>query len=176
MSSVHMPITLQTTTDPAASQPQERTPITGPGEPSGRCTQGAGAPPGPVKSWCCRSADDWTKKGTREGTSDSCAGDSVPGTVLLDRFTSRIEEIPMTMSSTAPSAVSETARDQHRIPTVWLARTALIAPAGFAALVALTDVLQYGWLVSIGERPWGTSPVSVNTWGPWGFLQVLAFF
>jgi hypothetical protein len=82
----------------------------------------------------------------------------------------------MTVSPTAAPATRETVEERRRIPTTWLARIALIAPAGFAALVALTDALQYDWLVSVGEQPLGTSPVSVNTWGPWGFLQVLAFF
>lgn len=57
----------------------------------------------------------------------------------------------------------------------WMAGLAVAGPAAFAALVVLVDVLQYDWLVSVGHSPWRASPVSVNTWGPYGWLQVLAF-
>ncbi|GIH22845.1 hypothetical protein Aph01nite_11550 [Acrocarpospora phusangensis] len=52
---------------------------------------------------------------------------------------------------------------------------ALAGPVLFAALIAVTVILQYDWLVSAGQDPLTTSPVSVNAWGPYGLLQYAAF-
>jgi hypothetical protein len=77
-------------------------------------------------------------------------------------------------AAVSPTRSAPVAAAQKEVPP-WQARLAVAGPAAFALLVVLVDVLQYDWLISVGHSPWRTSPVSVNTWGPYGWIQVVAF-
>jgi hypothetical protein len=78
------------------------------------------------------------------------------------------------MSQTlSPSSGSATA--VRRSTTQWLALAGIIAPILFTLIIALLDVIQYRWLISVGENPFITSPMSVNSLGPSGWLMMTDF-
>jgi hypothetical protein len=56
-----------------------------------------------------------------------------------------------------------------------LATVAVVGPILFCSTVLFQDVLQYDYLVSHGDSPWTTSPVSINALGPYGWMQIVNF-
>lgn len=56
-----------------------------------------------------------------------------------------------------------------------LAAVAIAGPVIFAVAILAQDVIQYDYLVTSGDDPRTTSPISVNALGPYGWIQVVNF-
>ena len=70
------------------------------------------------------------------------------------------------LSTFPPSPTREQTTGKRSATTRWLALAGIIGPILFIALIALSDVLQYHFLVRYGYSPVTESPVSVNALGP----------
>jgi len=56
-----------------------------------------------------------------------------------------------------------------------LALAGIIGPIWFALLIALSDLIQYSFLMAHGYNPATVSPISANELGPYGWIQEANF-
>jgi hypothetical protein len=84
---------------------------------------------------------------------------------------STYSKIPMAVATSKSGRWLERAITPQRA-----ALAGMIAPVLWMTLLALLDVIQYDFLVSIGSNPLMQSPASENGVGPYGWLYVLNDF